>query len=124
MLVVEDDPDLIILDVRLPDGSRFDFCKQMRSLKLKQPILMLTVRGDEMDKVLGLEMGADDYLTKLFRMRKLVSHIHALFRRAYGNWLSWIKTLCTLKTCQLIGSRDMSIEGTNRFPSHQPSSVY
>jgi DNA-binding response OmpR family regulator len=48
-------PELIILDVRLPDGSGFDFCRRMRMLKLKQPILMLTVRDDEMDKLFGLE---------------------------------------------------------------------
>ena len=77
-------PDLIILDVRLPDGSGFDFCHRMRAINLKQPILMLTVRGDEMDKVLGLEMGADDYLTKPFGMRELLSRIRALIRRAYG----------------------------------------
>jgi DNA-binding response OmpR family regulator len=79
-------PDLIILDVRLPDGSGFDFCRSMRTLKLKQPILMLTVRNDEMDKVLGLEMGADDYLTKPFGMRELLSRIRALMRRAYGEF--------------------------------------
>jgi DNA-binding response OmpR family regulator len=77
-------PDLIILDVRLPDGSGFDYCRRMRILKLKQPILMLTVRSDEMDKVLGLEMGADDYLTKPFGIRELLSRIRALLRRAYG----------------------------------------
>jgi two-component system alkaline phosphatase synthesis response regulator PhoP len=53
-------PDLIILDVRLPDGSGFDFCRRMRALILKQPILMLTIRDDEMGKVLGLEMGASN----------------------------------------------------------------
>jgi len=77
-------PDLIILDVRLPDGSGFDFCRRIRTLKFKQPILMLTVRSDEMDKVLGLEMGADDYLTKPFGIRELLSRIRALLRRAYG----------------------------------------
>lgn len=77
-------PQLVILDVRLPDGSGFDVCRQMRQLQLRLPILMLTVQGDEMDKVLGLEMGADDYLTKPFGLRELLSRIRALLRRAYG----------------------------------------
>lgn len=78
-------PHLIILDVRLPNGSGFDFCRQMRLLGLRQPILMLTVRRDEMDKVLGLEMGADDYVTKPYSLRELLSRIRALLRRAYGD---------------------------------------
>ncbi|MBN1314631.1 MAG: response regulator transcription factor [Anaerolineales bacterium] len=77
-------PHLIILDVRLPDGSGFDFCQQMRRLGLSQPILILTVRGDETDKVLGLEIGADDYVTKPYSLRELHSRIRALLRRAYG----------------------------------------
>ena len=77
-------PHLIILDVRLPDGSGFDFCRQMRQQKLRQPILMLTAQQEEMDKVLGLEMGADDYVTKPFGVRELLSRIRALLRRAYG----------------------------------------
>jgi len=78
-------PALIILDVRLPDGSGFDFCRRIRALNLKQPILILTMRSDEMDKVLGLEIGAGDYLTKPFGMRELLSRIRALLRRAYGD---------------------------------------
>ncbi len=77
-------PHLVILDVRLPDGSGFDFCRQMRQLGLRQPIIMLTARRDEMDKVLGLEMGADDYVTKPFSLRELLSRIRAQLRRAYG----------------------------------------
>jgi DNA-binding response OmpR family regulator len=77
-------PHLIVLDVRLPDGSGFDVCRQMRQLGLRQPILMLTVQRDEIDKVLGLEMGADDYVTKPFSLRELLSRIRALLRRAYG----------------------------------------
>ncbi len=77
-------PHLIILDVRLPDGSGFDFCRQMRQLGLRQPIIILTVNQDETDKVLGLEMGADDYVTKPFSLRELLSRIRAQLRRAYG----------------------------------------
>ncbi len=77
-------PQLIVLDVRLPDGSGFDFCRQIRQLGLRQPILMLTVQSDEVDKVLGLEMGADDYLTKPYRLRELIARIRSLLRRAYG----------------------------------------
>jgi DNA-binding response OmpR family regulator len=77
-------PHLIVLDVRLPDGSGFDFCRQLRQLGLRQPIVMLTVQREETDKVLGLEMGADDYVTKPFSLRELLSRIRAQLRRAYG----------------------------------------
>jgi DNA-binding response OmpR family regulator len=77
-------PHLVVLDVRLPDGSGFDFCRQIRQAGLRMPILMLTVQSDEVDKVLGLEMGADDYLTKPYRLRELIARIRALMRRSYG----------------------------------------
>jgi DNA-binding response OmpR family regulator len=77
-------PHLIVLDVRLPDGSGFDVCRQLRQMGLRQPILMLTVQTDEVDKVLGLEMGADDYITKPYRLRELIARIRALLRRTYG----------------------------------------
>jgi DNA-binding response OmpR family regulator len=77
-------PQLIILDVRLPDGSGFDFCRAMRRMGLRQPILMLTVQREEVDKILGLEMGADDFLTKPYRIGELRARIRALLRRAYG----------------------------------------
>lgn len=83
-----DQPHLVILDVRLPDGSGFDTCRQMRQLGLRQPILMLTARRDELDKVLGLEMGADDYMTKPFGLRELLARVRALLRRAYGDLAS------------------------------------
>ena len=79
---------LIILDIRLPDGSGFDFCRQMRQAGLNQPIIMLTAQQDETDKVLGLEMGADDYMTKPFSLRELISRIRAQLRRAYGEYSS------------------------------------
>jgi DNA-binding response OmpR family regulator len=82
------DPHLIILDVRLPDTSGLDVCRQVRRLGLRQPVIMLTVRREEMDKVLGLEMGADDYVTKPFSLRELVSRVRAQLRRAYGELAS------------------------------------
>src|SRR5690349_5574248 len=81
-------PHLILLDLRLPDGSGFDVCRRMRSLGLHQPILMLTAQHDEVDKILGLEMGADDYMTKPFSLRELVSRVRAQLRRAYGDYSS------------------------------------
>ena len=81
-------PHLIVLDLRLPDGSGFDVCRQMRRLELHQPIIMLTAQRDELDKVLGLEMGADDYITKPFSLRELISRVRAQLRRAYGDYSS------------------------------------
>lgn len=81
-------PHLVVLDVRLPDGSGFDFCRQLRQKGLRLPVIMLTAQHDELDKVLGLEMGADDYMTKPFSMRELVSRVRAQLRRAYGDYSS------------------------------------
>jgi DNA-binding response OmpR family regulator len=78
-------PDLILLDIRLPDTSGFDVCRELRGLGLRQPIIMLTVRGEETDKVLGLEVGADDYVTKPYNLRELLARIRAQLRRAYGD---------------------------------------
>lgn len=81
-------PHLIILDIRLPDTSGFDVCRQLRQLGFRQPIIMLTAQHDEVDKVLGLEMGADDYMTKPFNLRELISRVRAQIRRAYGDYSS------------------------------------
>jgi DNA-binding response OmpR family regulator len=78
------DPHLILLDIRLPDVSGFDVCRQLRAEGMRQPILMLTARDEELDKVLGLELGADDYVVKPYSLRELTSRIRALLRRAYG----------------------------------------
>ena len=77
--------DLIILDVMLPGRNGYVACKELRADGVRIPILMLTAKGQELDKVLGLEVGADDYLTKPFGVRELVARIHALFRRAEGH---------------------------------------
>jgi DNA-binding response OmpR family regulator len=78
-------PHLAVLDVRLPDGTGFDICRELRRQGLKLPILMLTVQADEIDQVTGLETGADDYVAKPYRLRELLARIRALLRRAYGD---------------------------------------
>ena len=75
-------PALIVLDVMLPGLSGYDICKQLRARKVATPILMLTAKGQELDKVVGLDLGADDYVTKPFGVRELLARIHALLRRS------------------------------------------
>jgi DNA-binding response OmpR family regulator len=78
-------PDLVVLDVRLPGIDGFEVLRRLRASGSKAPVLFLTARDDEFDKVVGLELGADDYLTKPFSLRELMSRIKALLRRAYGD---------------------------------------
>lgn len=75
-------PHLILLDVMLPGLSGYDVCRQLRSKKISTPILMLTAKGQEIDKVVGLDLGADDYVTKPFGVRELMARIQALLRRS------------------------------------------
>lgn len=78
------DPHMILLDLRLPDISGFDVCRRLRMSGKRQPVLILTALDDQVDIVLGLELGADDYIVKPYHMRELIARIHALLRRAYG----------------------------------------
>jgi DNA-binding response OmpR family regulator len=75
-------PDLVILDVMMPRMSGLDVCKQLKAKKPGIPIIMLTARGQEVDKVVGLELGADDYVTKPFSIRELLARVKAVLRRA------------------------------------------
>ena len=108
-------PALIVLDVRLPDGSGFDFCREMRQLGLRQPILMLTVQSDPVDKVLGLEMGADDYLTKPYHLRELIARIRSLLRRAYGELSS--------AEADILYAGDLTIDRTRASVSREGRSI-
>jgi two-component system response regulator RegX3 len=74
-------PDLVLLDVMLPDGSGYDVCRRLRE-RSAVPIIMLTARGEETDRVVGLELGADDYVVKPFSARELVARVRAVLRRA------------------------------------------
>src|SRR5262249_23102419 len=80
-LVVRESPALVILDVMLPGASGYDVCRRLRAKKVPALILMLTAKGQELDKVIGLDLGADDYVTKPFGVRELVARINALLRR-------------------------------------------
>jgi DNA-binding response OmpR family regulator len=82
--VAKHQPSLIVLDVMLPGLSGYDICKQLRAKKFAAPILMLTAKGQEIDKVIGLDLGADDYVTKPFGVRELLARIQALLRRGGG----------------------------------------
>lgn len=80
-LALEEDPDLILLDIMLPRMNGFDVCKAVREKNTSIPIIMLTAREEESDKVFGLELGADDYITKPFSMRELLARIKVNIRR-------------------------------------------
>src|SRR5262244_1008875 len=77
-----DHPDLVVLDVMMPRMSGLDVCKQLKAKRPGLPIIMLTARGQEIDKVVGLELGADDYVTKPFSIRELMARVKAVLRRA------------------------------------------
>lgn len=80
-LAAKEHPDAILLDLMLPRLSGYEVCRRLRAEKILTPILMLTARGEEMDRVLGLDLGADDYMTKPFSVRELAARLRALLRR-------------------------------------------
>jgi len=82
ILLKENNYDLIILDIMLPKMNGFDVCKELRKANITTPIIMLTAKSQEIDKVLGLELGADDYVTKPFSPRELLARIKAILRRS------------------------------------------
>ena len=90
--VAKHQPALIVLDVMLPGLSGYDICKQLRAKNFAAPILMLTAKGQEIDKVIGLDLGADDYVTKPFGVRELLARIQALLRRGGGGSSASIQT--------------------------------
>jgi two-component system alkaline phosphatase synthesis response regulator PhoP len=82
-MVFDKKPDLVLLDIMLPEIDGFDVCKKMKKDKDTEniPVIMLTAKGEEFDKILGLELGADDYITKPFSVRELLARIKAVLRR-------------------------------------------
>ena len=80
-LALSEAPDLVLLDIMMPGMSGWDLCRELRRRGLDAPVIMLTARGEEVDRVLGLELGADDYVTKPFSLRELMARIRAVLRR-------------------------------------------
>ena len=80
-LARSDAPDLILLDIMMPRMSGWDVCRALREKGIEAPIIMLTARGEEVDRVRGLELGADDYVTKPFSLRELLARVRAVLRR-------------------------------------------
>jgi DNA-binding response OmpR family regulator len=79
--IMQNKPTLVVLDVMLPGMSGFDVCRRLRASNNQVPVIMLTAKDDDIDKILGLELGADDYLTKPFNPRELIARIKAVLRR-------------------------------------------
>ena len=79
---LKESPDLVVLDVMMPRMSGLEVCKQLKAKRPSVPIIMLTARGQEVDKVVGLELGADDYVTKPFSIRELLARVKAVLRRS------------------------------------------
>jgi two-component system alkaline phosphatase synthesis response regulator PhoP len=81
---LDESPDLVLLDVMMPRMSGLDVCRQLKAKRPSVPVIMLTARGQEVDKVVGLELGADDYVTKPFSIRELLARVKAVLRRAHA----------------------------------------
>jgi len=113
--IKKEPPDLIILDIMLPDMDGFEVCRTIRK-ESSTPIIMLTARGEVTDRIVGLELGADDYLPKPFEPRELVARIQSILRRSSGDQKSQIKRCGELtvdfnKHKALIANRDLGLTG-------------
>ena len=103
-------PDVLLLDMMLPDANGLDLCREWRSADRELGILMLSARGDPMDRVLGLEMGADDYLAKPFEKRELVARVRALLRRRQPTAQASPDLHCGVLTVHQL-RREVSVQG-------------
>ncbi len=122
--------DLIMLDIVLPDKSGIDICKDLRNAGISTPILMLTAKKEEIDKIIGLEIGADDYVTKPFSLREVIARVKALLRRpieikstieeySFGNVYLNFKRHEAKKRNQPIELSKMEFELMNYFIQHE-----
>ena len=110
-MAINEKPNLILLDVMLPQMDGFEVCRKIREEHMQVPIIMLTAREEELDKVLGLELGADDYMTKPFSMRELTARVKANLRRVNNQDTPQVNTE---KSEHIINSGDLMIN-TERY---------
>lgn len=115
---LSESPDLVILDVMMPRMSGLDVCKQLKAKRPSVPIIMLTARGQEVDKVVGLELGADDYVTKPFSIRELLARVKAVMRRAHGaprahDQFAFGEVEVNLRSCQ-VSRKGKSLEFSSK----------
>ena len=89
-IALAEQPDLILLDLMLPKIDGIEVCKTLKQREIDIPIIMLTAKGDEFDKVLGLEIGADDYMTKPFSPREVIARVKAVLRRSDSERFKWM----------------------------------
>ena len=107
--------DLILLDIMLPEVSGFDICRTARKEGINTPIILLTAKGEEIDKVLGLELGADDYITKPFSLRELLARIKAILRRSAGIEDGTESEFVTIGNIKVNFKNYQAFEGTNEI---------
>jgi DNA-binding response OmpR family regulator len=107
-------PDLIVLDIMLPSMDGIEVCKTLRRENFNNPILMLTARDDEIDRVVGLEIGADDYITKPFSMRELLARVKAQLRRTQVLREELDKIKATDQTHDIVTFGNLTINQTRR----------
>ncbi len=103
---LQETPDLVLLDVMMPKMSGLDVCRQLKAKRPAMPIIMLTARGQEVDKVVGLELGADDYVTKPFSIRELIARTKAVLRRVAhaggnGDHYGFADVAVDVKSCRV-----------------------
>jgi DNA-binding response OmpR family regulator len=117
-LALCDSYDLIILDLMLPQLDGLHICRELRSKQIVTPILMLTARSTELDRVLGLEIGADDYLTKPFSIQELLARVNAIFRRA-----NYFQLTATKAESNVIKFSNFELDADTRTVTHDGEEI-
>ncbi len=128
-IALEQELDLIILDLMLPKLDGIEVCKQLRQQKILTPILMLTAKDDEFDKVLGLELGADDYMTKPFSPREVIARVKdgrlriCLIVKWLATWIGFSGVAPRRAICRSSSQQRWNWSSTGRLPRHSASKI-